>query len=322
MGFIALSGDDRGHYAESLLGALDRLENRLPSSDAAYFSSILRVADFGKDFAGLETIYVDEDSGLPSKKLFDVLEANKKIIERDSPNTMLLKEDILESIERRAFQNDFAFEAELDLLREYLFTERLREMNFSADYSITARAGPSIENGECIDVVVRGYDFLNAAWMRYNVRAYQKAQFVWQRKLSRTNLFDTGKSVSPTKLFKEKLPMLFGAPPADWFALANATSRMGFVQRAVIQSFYFDGVQGELAELVKDSKEMILDALYVEREDTDLTLSEELEAEFFTPGYSPEIVETKRRFLIPSPGIAGKAREYALRQPYKCEVLE
>ncbi|HIH24679.1 TPA: hypothetical protein HA251_06625 [Candidatus Woesearchaeota archaeon] len=325
-----LTGDEKASYFENLLQALDTAQEALPG-DAGRFAKILRIAEFGKDLPSLDRILIDSDTGLPVKHLFDVLSAHKKAIELEHPMSAEARIGLITRIKEDIYRNNFDFAEQLGNLKECLFSERLRNMDFRADVSIDVTAGPTLDKGVRRDVVVRGYDYVKGGIMRYDLQVYELSKGVVGGLVNsvtgRHTFFSTHTgSPKPNKNLRSTVDDCFGSGAKRWFEAFgnNDFARVGSVRIQHIRGFYTNESTSDdhLADIARSNGGWILDIEMIEREDTDVTLCEDFTAEFLDPKYTPEIVTENRKYLITSDETRAAAREYARsRTEYRCEVL-
>jgi hypothetical protein len=322
MGLIELEGEQKESYLESLVDALDLLGEQVPHSDVARVAEILRIASFGKDLPSLGMMEIDDASGLPCKGVLDILQAHKRFIEEEHQETLPLQGELIAAIKDRIYNNDFEFASDLVRLKECVFTDRLKHMAFTADRELIVTRGDMLDVGLRHHVLVRGYDLTKAGWLRYDIDIYKLHD-----KFLRPNIYfkERGDAVSAKPAFENMAGGMFGFNARYWFDAINKTPdlRVGKISVQHVAGFHTSLVCGDELKQVfagHDDEQYALDFRHVEREDTDITMSDEFTPDYLIPGYQPELIVDQRRILVVSPGIADAAKRYAQSQSTNCVV--
>jgi hypothetical protein len=334
MGIIAIQEAYKDLYLEQLVDALDVLADRVaqpgnvPSAaqnDIARTAAILRVASFGKDFPQLGLLEVDDASGLPCKSILDILQAHKKFIEEENQDSLPLQGQLVSLIQDSIFRNDFEFAADLQRLKECVFTDRLKSMAFTATRETLLSRGEPLDEGLRYSMTVRGYDLTKSGWLRYDLELYTPGDTMLSQVL-RPNPYirDRGGKIAAKPALGSMISRLFGFSGRRWFDEINATKRMRVGKIAVqhIKGFYafMDGYDAPLVcdedfRAMMRKGNFILDYAHVDRDDTDITMEDkftegDLEQEAPLSDYGGNLIIDRYRVLTVSPELADGLRRF------------
>ncbi len=338
MGVVTLQGECKDAYMRDLLSLLELGQDALTHSDLGYLASVYQIVDFGKELQSFDHLDVDEVSGLPKESVMTYLRTHQQCIERENPALLEQRQRIIAEVQDRMYRNEFAQIQDSLGIREALLTERLRDIAFFTGLDVAIAPGEPLDAGRRYEMTVRGYDLVKAAWVRYDLQLYKTEDALLRRNpyiadeqdstvvRSWRSLRGGAPGVQVRRPLHKMINDLFGLTADQWFKELNATQqlRVGKIRRQLLAGFYRPdlGTEADLSPLIKDVPgAAILDLYETEREDTDVTLSDDFTAEFFDNQYAPELIIEERRRLLTTAPAAERLRAFAQRAPYRCEVL-
>ncbi len=313
---IILKGLEKKEYLRTISKSLEVLasEKKDFSTDMNQLRNILGFFAFDELYGAFETMKIDAESGLPLLTSIQDLsinqdKASKKLSKKEDAETLR------KQIKNKCYNNNFDVSTLQKDLKIVDFFESIKKASILLDRTTEITSIEEKDNRtRKLGISVKGYDSAKMSWSYYDLELFHKDSglgFISSLK-GQTRVLQ-GLNISEN--FNDYFSKLFGhGTDVVYDNLREISGALpAVINRTFIKGFYFMGKDNDEFEPIfynnPTATLLVLESNNLE--DTDLLLSDELDADFLSKNYQADFLSETRRIYVCSEDIVERVNVFA-----------